>query len=208
MLERAAQMCLALAEAAHQHAMAQVAAGEDVEKAVLTHGRAMRTLRQTLALADRFDRPAPVRTVADRVDRAERAAAREKLRPEALRRRPGPDTVRRGTVHEAISALILAETPDTREGWRTAERLADDLGERLYDMPFEAFLGRPISATIGEICAAIGIVPDWGFWEEADWAIEEVRKAVRGSPYVSTFAEASADLRRRQEREPENALAP
>jgi hypothetical protein len=44
---------------------------------------------------------------------------------------------------------------------------------------------RPISETVARLCQALNPDPDWDDFAQEDWAREEARAGVAGSPYVS-----------------------
>lgn len=189
-LERAARMCLELAEAVHQRALEQVAAGEDVGQAVMAHGRAMRALRQTVALGERLDQPRRVREAKAEAERAARDKAADDVRKNA----EAGGFIAKHTVYAAVTDLILAKAPQAGPGRREAEQLVDSLCEQLDDAPSEDFADGPISELVTRVCEMIGIIPDWSFWEETNWAVREARAETRGSPYVEGWeAEVEPD---------------
>jgi hypothetical protein len=55
---------------------------------------------------------------------------------------------------------------------RTVQRQAD-------------FADRPIGELVARICRDLGVTPDWGLFEDDDWAIEEARTRPPGSPLAS-----------------------
>ena len=42
----------------------------------------------------------------------------------------------------------------------------------------------PTGLVIAHICKEFGVTPDWSLWADTDWAIEEARDGMRGSPFV------------------------
>ena len=50
---------------------------------------------------------------------------------------------------------------------------------------FEAYGERPVSETVIRLCQALNLEPDWDDFARQDWAREEARAGVAGSPYVS-----------------------
>ena len=50
---------------------------------------------------------------------------------------------------------------------------------------FEAYGERPVSETVIKLCKALNLTPDWDDFAREDWAREEARAGVAGSPFVS-----------------------
>ena len=204
MLQRGAEMCLELAEVVHARALEQAAAGEDPGREVLAHSRALRALRQTVALGDRLDRARQVRVdAAEAVRAAEQKALDDVLDSAKLR-----GLIPKHMVYEALTDLILANAPERGELRRAAETLVDRLCERLGDAPDEDFADTPISELIDRVCEQMGIIPEWAFWEGANWAIEEARTELRGSPYVEGWEDEDEEAEADSEAQAEVALPP
>ena len=50
---------------------------------------------------------------------------------------------------------------------------------------YEGYGDRPVSWTVARLCKALDLDPDWDEWAREDWAKDEARAGVSGSPYVS-----------------------
>ena len=137
----------------------------------MAHARAARSVRQTVALEAKLREPARAR-VEEAVAKAQERGAE-----------------RKGEVRVAVEHLIETEAGEREEDLRVAERLLDDLYERLDDEPDEDFAEAVISRAIEAICQDLGLTPDWALWADQRWAIREARDATAGSPYGAGRAE-------------------
>jgi hypothetical protein len=64
--------------------------------------------------------------------------------------------------------------------------LQSDYAELLEEgAGYEAYGDRPVSETVTRLCKALKLEPDWAFFTDEDWAMDEARAGVAGSPYVS-----------------------
>jgi len=50
---------------------------------------------------------------------------------------------------------------------------------------YEAYGDRPVSETVTRLCQALNLEPDWDEFAQEDWAKDEAKAGVAGSPYVS-----------------------
>lgn len=131
----------------------------------LMYSRLSRAIRLTVALEDRLAEGLT------RV-RAEQVAARE----QAVRRRMDE---RRGAVSRVVEHTAEAELDDED----AVDALMFDVNERLYDDEdlFELDT-RPIGAVAAQLCAELGLSPDWSLWARERWAREEA--GMEGSPFT------------------------
>jgi hypothetical protein len=117
--------------------------------------RIARAVRQTVALEAKLYRD---RQADHDKARAERAA---ETRLRGIRRK--------AKVIEIVERVV--------EGESDAERLLDDLDERLQDEDDADFADRPLGELVARICRDLGVTPDWSLWADEAWASE-----ARGGP--------------------------
>jgi len=130
------------------------------------YDRLTRSVRLTLALLVKFHN--------DRLEREQKAAAGIQAVEEQRKPR-----LRKQLERVAREAIRRQTDPRDREHLRLTlyERLEEDDIER-------DLLDRPFGELIRRICRDIGIEPDWEFWGEDYWAVEEIRLKPAGSPYA------------------------
>jgi hypothetical protein len=91
---------------------------------------------------------------------------------------------------QARESLIESETGDPAElgdepSPNDRRYLYDATRERLEEDDIERDLGqRPMGELVGRICRDIEIKPDWDYWAQDFWALEEARLKPPGSPYA------------------------
>ena len=76
---------------------------------------------------------------------------------------------RKAKVIEIVERVVERESD--------AERLLDDLDERLQDEDDADFADRPLGELVARICRDLGVTPDWSLWANEAWASE-----ARGDP--------------------------
>jgi hypothetical protein len=116
----------------------------------LMFARIARAVRQTAALAARLDQDRQK----SRAETASKAAAETRLR----------GVNRKLRVQDIVERVLDTESE--------RERLLERLDERLEDANDTDFADRPIGELVAAICRDLGVTPDWGLWEDEDWAIE------------------------------------
>ncbi len=136
--------------------------GEGAADLGLMFSRIARAVRQTVALEAKLDQDRQTRR--DKVE-AERAV---ETRLRGIRRRT--------RVVEIVERVVETESD--------AERLLDDLDERLEDADDSDFADRPIGELVARICRDLGVTPDWRLWEDEAWAIEALEASPPGAPGV------------------------
>jgi hypothetical protein len=193
-LERLSIIGMALSEAMLARVSDAMTAGEAVDAGAvaLEYSRLSRAVRQTVALEARLDagREDLAKRVAD-----ERAARRERAQ-EARAQRMESNS---GHVNCAVSRAIEAQAG---RGTKRA-RLLNERLETLMEDPRDEddYALGPVSALVARLCASLGVPVDWSLWKNEDWAAEEWRAGVAGSPYAD--ASRPAPGRRDEEAAPE-----
>ena len=164
-----------------------VAAAKDLAAA---YGKVSRSIRQNAMLEDRLEAGLAGRgaalasarrdwTAARAKAEADRAAAAEAAAWEATH---GPRLAREIIVTDLMERIIFARDEEAH----VAESLETEFAELLEEgAGFEAYGDRPVSETVGRLCAALKIEPDWDDFAHEDWARDEAKAGVAGSPYVS-----------------------
>jgi len=164
--------------------------------AALAHSRLTRSLRLGMVLAGKFH--------VDRLERDKKLAADEAFEVK-LRKNRLKGKVER-LVGEAIEQAVEKETErltesegesesydesefddeDEEDGPDRRDELRDALSERFTDEDVEQDLGRcPTSEIVGRLCGNLRIQPLWERWSTEQWAVEEARRQVPGSPYAA-----------------------
>jgi len=165
-----------------------VAAVRDLAQA---YGKISRSIRQNALLEDRLetlqrDRVSGLEDArrARALKRAEAEAAKAAADEKAeFQRVHGPRLAREALVVEVMEQVIYDEHED--EADRIAA-LENDAAELLKEgAGYEAYGDRPVSETVTKLCRALSLEPDWAFFVDEDWARDEARAGVAGSPYVS-----------------------
>jgi hypothetical protein len=157
-LQELAEIGMELARDVQRRAREQ--AGDGAADLGLVFSRIARTVRQTVALEAKLDQDCQVRR--DKAD-AERAV---ETRLRGIRRKT--------KVMEIVERVIETESD--------AERLLDDLGERLEDADDSDFADRPMGELVACICRDLGVTPDWKLWEDEVWAIEALKASPPDAP--------------------------
>ena len=164
-----------------------VAAVGDLAQA---YGKVSRSIRQNALLEDRLetlrrDRAAGLEDArrARALKRAEAQAAKSAVDEKAeFQRVHGPRLAREAAVSDVMQQLSFAQREDPEE----AEALDIEVAELLEEgADYEAYGERPVSETVARLCKALELSADWEDFAREDWAKEEARAGVIGSPYVS-----------------------
>ena len=155
----------------------------------LAFTRVARAVRQTVALKHRL--------IGDRETRAAKAEAERMERPGVdlgwVLGKQTPGAVRKDTVRNGVENAIEDEF-DAAD----AEELLDEVYERLDAYDEAEFVDRPIGEMMARICKDLGVTPDWSLFEDEDWAVEEARTQVAGSPYAGVDAPSLLPLREKE----------
>jgi len=161
-----------------------VAAVSDLAQA---YGKVSRSIRQNALLEGRLetlqrDRAAGLEDArrARALKRAEAEAARAAAEEKAeFQRVHGPRLAREALVVEAMEQVTFGQSEYPHDvGLEVAELLKEGAG-------YEAYGDRPVSETVKRLCKALELDPDWEDFAQEDWAKEEARAGVAGSPFVS-----------------------
>jgi hypothetical protein len=183
--ERMSEIGLAMAEAMLARVCDAMNAREPVDMgaASLEFSRLELAVDRALALQRLLD--ADIAALASGL-----AAERATKRAEAERRRDERIRVHADGVQTAVRKAIKADPAAVSDKTR-AKRLTDGL-LRFLNNPRQRddFAALPVSKLVAEICGTLGIAVDWSLWEDEDWAVEEWREGVAGSPYAAGRLEA------------------
>jgi hypothetical protein len=94
----------------------------------------------------------------------DRQAGRDKARAERAVETRLRGIRRKAKVVEIVERVVERESD--------AERLLDDLDERLPDEDDADFADRPLGELVARICRDLGVTPDWSLWADEAWANE------------------------------------
>jgi hypothetical protein len=178
--ERLGVIGMALAEAMLARFGDATNAGEPVDTGAvaLEYSRVSHGVRQSLLLEARFDGAGADLAKAVTDERATRRAEQDQAR----RKRIGANTE---CVGAAVGAVIAAESKRSGDKAR-ARGLRARLWENLQDPREEDdFADLPVSRLVARICGDLGVPVDWSLWEDEDWAVDEWRAGLAGSPYAA-----------------------
>jgi hypothetical protein len=154
---------------------------EDLRQIGLAHQGAMRGARMAILLQSRL---------VSELHRMERDIARdaERARSRAALVEPGLEWRRK----KQIERIVWRVATDTIEDNETCDRLAREAGEQLeMDELYGEVLSRPISELVAELCADIGLSPDWPALAEEAWARAEIAGGEPGEPLAALTKELS-----------------
>ncbi|WP_293351141.1 hypothetical protein, partial [Phenylobacterium sp.] len=166
MLARLAELDLVAAEAAHASYLAAIDTPEEAEKG-RTYQRMGRSLRQSLALHERFDRSA-AREAREEAQEARRAAMLDPPPPEEPRRTFPRDIEaanrRADELRTAVRRVIWTEGFEKSE-LEAEQQLEGELYRRLEDWLIDercedAFVTRDLDEHVADICAEMDLDPD------------------------------------------------
>jgi len=172
MLKKLAEMAMELSEAAHEEAMAEIAARkadpakpEPARDPMLSFSRMARVVRQTVALEAKFEKErrteAQGNVWADYYCRYAMATFASNEQKRRVRKLVEKEIER--------NALSPSDREDLTE--RLYERLEDDGDWRdLTD-------NRSVGETIAALCEELGFDPDWAALRSEIWAIEDATEA-------------------------------
>jgi hypothetical protein len=124
----------------------------------------------------------------ERLEREKQVAAdhavAEKKRKER-RKQQIARVVKQAIEREVAEREDRPEEDDGEAGDFDLYGLQQTLSERLDEDDIERDLDRcPLGELIARICRELGITPDWEFWQQHQWALEEARLKPPGSPYA------------------------
>ena len=155
----------------------------------LAFTRVARAVRQSVMLKQRL--------ISDRETRDRKAEAERMERPVVdlgwVLGKQTPGSIRKDTVRNGVENAIEDEF-DAAD----AEELLDEVYERLDAYDEAEFVDRPIGEMMARICKDLGVTPDWSLFEDEDWAVEEARTQVAGSPYAVVDAPSLLPLREKE----------
>jgi hypothetical protein len=180
MLETLAEIGMALAGDLSRRVGEGLERGEPLDggAVALEFSRVSRAVRQTIALEARLDQDREALARMFAAERAARDRAIEQARIEGRRR--------------TVRLAVLGAIERAGGGYHQISRLSEALYERLEDpREDDDFVDLPVSALVSRICTALGVRADWDLWKTTDWAAEERREAVEGSPYAPMTAEGA-----------------
>ena len=161
-----------------------VAAVGDLAQA---YGKVSRSIRQNALLEDRLE--TGLRDRVSGLEDARRARALKRAEAEAAKaaadqkaefqRVHGPRLAREALVIEVMEQLTFGQSEYPHDmDLEVAELLKEGAG-------YEAYGDRPVSETVTRLCQALELSPDWDEFAQEDWAKDEAKAGVAGSPYVS-----------------------
>ncbi len=164
-----------------------VAAVSDLAQA---YGKVSRAIRQNALLEDRLE--AGLRDRVSGLEDARRARALKRAEAEAAKvaadeeaeyqRVYGPTIAREEAVDDVMERLTYRQRGESEQ----AEALDAERAELLEEgAGYENYGDRPITETVTKLCEALGLEPEWDYFADEDWAMDEARAGVAGSPYVS-----------------------
>jgi hypothetical protein len=163
---------------------AMVAAARDLAQA---YGKISRSIRQNALLEERLEAGVQGRTRA--LDGARRAWSVKTAEAEAARIAEAEEAAwqeANGERLEREEAVVEAMEQITFSQCEHSGDVDDEVADLLEQgAGFEAYGERPVSETVARLCKALNLEPDWDEFAREDWAKEEARAGVAGSPYVS-----------------------
>ena len=164
-----------------------VAAARDLS---LAYAKVSRSIRQSVMLEDKLE--TALRDRVSGLEDARRARALKRAEAEAARVAAdeaaefqsvhGARLAREAAVSETMQQISFSQREDPEE----AEALDIEVAELLEEgADYEAYGDRPVSETVARLCKALDLSADWEDFTREDWAKEEARAGVAGSPFVS-----------------------
>jgi len=159
---------------------ATVAAARDLAQA---YGKVSRSIRQNALLEDRLEAGIQGRRRDWSAKTAEAEAARIAEAEEAAwQEAHGARRDREEIVADVMEQVCSNQADDPEH----LDALEVEFAELLEEgAGYEAYGERPVSETVARLCKAMNLDPDWDEWAREDWAKDEARAGVAGSPYVS-----------------------
>jgi hypothetical protein len=143
--------------------------------AALAFSRTAKTVRQCMALEERFRDNHTKRSLAE-IDAVGEmlGKSRDAMQAEARRQ-----------IKRAVTETIEAELDANVIERPKAERLLADLNDRLDDeLLIDDLDNHPLGACIAKLCKRLKVSPDWTSWKDTAWAAEEIALKPAGSPYA------------------------
>jgi hypothetical protein len=114
----------------------------NLDRAVLAYARVARAVRQTIMLQARL------------IEALQAAEAGEADKARALQ-------ARRAKVKDAVRRVVRAAVEAEHEAPEAIERLCAEAAERLEAEAFGDLIARPFREIVAEVCADLGLDPDW-----------------------------------------------
>jgi hypothetical protein len=149
-----------------------------------------RANRLCMALAEKFQNDRSARERQDSVDR-EADEKQRKARDKAQLERLVKEAIEHDHRAERDDEKDPGDEPEGRAEARARARAEDaaywtkQVSERLTEADVERDLGKcPFSALVERLCREMRIEPPWEIWQDEDWAQEEARLGIEGSPYA------------------------
>jgi hypothetical protein len=161
-----------------------VAAARDLS---LAYAKVSRSIRQNALLEDRLE--AGFQGRCDALAAARRAWSVKTAEAEATRVAEAEEEawLEANGARQAREALVVeAMEQITDSQCEYSGDVNDEVADLLEEgAGFEAYGECPVSETVIKLCKALGLEPDWDDFAREDWAREEARAGVAGSPFVS-----------------------
>ena len=176
--------------------LAVVSAVKDLSMA---YSKLVRSVRQNVMLEEKLeavlrDRVSGVEDArrAQAVKRAEAEAAKAAAdEEEAYQQEHGAAIAREQIVADVMEQVLYERYGDDNGEYdERLDALQADYAELLEEgAGYEDYGDRPVSETVKRLCKALDaeplLEPDWQVFAGEDWAKEEARAGIAGSPYVS-----------------------
>ena len=166
-----------------------VAAARDLS---LAYAKVSRSIRQSVLLEEKLE--TIQRDRASGLEDARRVRALKRAEAEAAKavadeaaefqRVHGPRLAREAAVSETMQQISFSREREDAEAMEALDREVAELLEE--GAGYEAYGERPVSETVARLCKTLDLDPDWEEFAKEDWARDEARDGVAGSPYVST----------------------
>ena len=189
LLDLVETLALKTAEVARDEAsgLTAVAAARDLS---LAYAKVSRSIRQSVLLEEKLE--ALQRDRASGLEDARRARALKRAEAQAARAEAdeaaefqqahGARLAREETVSETMQEITFSQREDREE----VEALDVEVAELLEEgAGYEGYGDRPVSETVARLCKALDLDPGWEDFAREDWAKDEARAGVVGSPFVS-----------------------
>ncbi len=176
MLTRLGDAGLAIALALERQVTGEAEAPVTQGDPALAYARVSRAVRMTVALQIKLIQDLPALQ-----------AGEATARVQCARRRTAD---RAGRLECILDEVVLSQTDDD-----DAEQLCAEAAERLEDEILHDgdVLDRPFSEVVADICADLGLEPDWAEVAEQSWARQAIRHGRPGAPLEAVVANAPLD---------------
>jgi hypothetical protein len=143
----------------------------------LAYARVSRAVRMTVALQIKLIQDLPALQ-----------AGEATARVQAARRRTAD---RAGRLECILDEVVISQTDDED----AAEQLCAEAAERLEDEILHDgdVMDRPFSEVVADICADLGLEPDWAEVAQQSWARQAIRHGRPGAPLAAVAAQSPPD---------------